>query len=228
MGMPPISPDRSKFFREIPVSTPRPETRRRNGMTVIRCANPLVWGELDLPLFGISKDWYGTALASQAAFCVAVDPRRLWFVASHGKPAKLHPAARPARFVPELWKYDVAELFLTDPTSGRYFEFNLSPNAAWWSCEFTAPRQRAEETDIVFPDVATYAELSPDGGWVAAMSIPLDLLEARLNFGETTKLNVTFILDSPEQRFLSVANLGEGEPDFHRPERFSPVKFHNA
>ncbi|HEY1120231.1 MAG TPA: hypothetical protein VGE67_01465, partial [Haloferula sp.] len=183
---------------------------------------------LDLPLFGISKDWYGTALASQAAFCVAVDPRRLWFVASHGKPAKLHPAARPARFVPELWKYDVAELFLSDPTSGRYFEFNLSPNAAWWSCEFTAPRQRAEETDIAFPDVTTYAELAPDGGWVAAMSIPLDLLEARLNFGETTKLNVTFILDSPEQRFLSVANLGEGEPDFHRPERFSPVKFHKA
>ncbi|WP_341407908.1 hypothetical protein [Luteolibacter soli] len=197
-------------------------------MTVIRCANPLVWGELDLPLFGISKDWYGTALTSQAAFCVAVDPRRLWFVASHGKPAKLHPAARPARFVPELWKYDVAELFLTDPTSGRYFEFNLSPNAAWWSCEFTAPRQRAEEGDIVFPDVATYAELAPDGGWVAAMAIPLDLLEARLNFGETTKLNVTFILGSPEQRFLSVANLGEGEPDFHRPERFSPVKFVNA
>ncbi|RYD48822.1 MAG: hypothetical protein EOP83_25990 [Verrucomicrobiaceae bacterium] len=130
--------------------------------------------------------------------------------------------------MPELWKYDVAELFLTDPTSGRYFEFNLSPNAAWWSCEFTAPRQRAEETDIAFPDVTTYAELAPDGGWVAAMSIPLDLLEARLNFGETTKLNVTFILDSPEQRFLSVANLGEGEPDFHRPERFSPVKFHKA
>jgi hypothetical protein len=197
-------------------------------MTVIRCANPLVWGELDLPLFGISKDWYGSALTSQAAFCVAVDPRSLWFVASHGKPAKLHPAARPARFVPELWKYDVAELFLTDPTSGRYFEFNLSPNAAWWSCEFTAPRQRAEEADIAFPDVATYAELSPDGGWVAAMAIPLDLLEARLNFGEGTKLNVTFILGSPEQRFLSVANLGEGEPDFHRPERFSPVKFAKA
>jgi hypothetical protein len=197
-------------------------------MTVIRCANPLVWGELDLPLFGISKDWYGSALTSQAAFCVAVDPRSLWFVASHGKPAKLHPAARPARFVPELWKYDVAELFLTDQTSGRYFEFNLSPNAAWWSCEFTAARQRAEEMDIAFPDVATYAELSPDGGWVAAMAIPLDLLEARLNFGEGTKLNVTFILGSPEQRFLSVANLGEGEPDFHRPERFSPVKFAKA
>ncbi|MCW1921908.1 hypothetical protein OKA05_05050 [Luteolibacter arcticus] len=197
-------------------------------MTVIRCAQPLVWGELDVPLFGISKDWYGAEVAPQAAFCVAVDPRSLWFVASHPKPAKLHPAARPARFVPELWKYDVAELFLTDPTSGRYFEFNLSPNAAWWSCEFTAPRQRAEETDIAFPDVATFAELAPDGGWVAAMAISREVLEARLNFGETTKLNVTFILGSPEQRFLSAVNLGEGEADFHRPERFSTVKFVDA
>ena len=226
--MPPISPVRSKFFPKIPHSTAGEVAHRRNCMTVIRCANPLVWGELDVPLFGISKDWYGSAFTPQAAFCVAVDPRRLWFVASHGTPAKLHPAARPGRFVPELWKYDVAELFLTDPASGRYFEFNLSPNAAWWSCEFTAPRQRAEETDIAFPDVATHAELGPDGSWVTAMAIPRDLLEARLNFGGTTKLNVTFILGSPEQRFLSAANLGEGEPDFHRPERFSAVKFTDA
>ncbi|MCW1883912.1 hypothetical protein OKA04_04180 [Luteolibacter flavescens] len=152
----------------------------------------------------------------------------MWFVASHGRPAKLHPAARPARFVPELWKYDVAELFLTDPVSGRYFEFNLSPNAAWWSCEFTAPRKRAEETDIIFPDVATFAELAPDGGWVAAMAIPRDLLEARLDFGNSTKLNVNFILGSPEQQFLSAVNLGEGEPDFHRPDRFTTVKFVDA
>ncbi len=195
-------------------------------MTVVRSAKPLVWGELDVPLFGISKDWYGQEVAPQAAFCVAVDPRSLWFVASHGKPAKLHPAARPARFVPELWKHDVAELFLTDPTSGRYFEFNLSPNGAWWSCEFTAPRQRAEETEIAFPGVATFAELAPDGGWVAAMAIPRDLLEARLDFGDTTGLNVALILGSPEQRFLSAADLGGGdEPDFHRPDRFSTVKF---
>lgn len=115
--------------------------------------------------------------------------------------------------------------FLSDPTSGRYFEFNLSPNGAWWSCEFSAPRVRAEEVEIAFPEVATFAELAPNGGWVAAMAIPRDLLEARLNFGEGSKLNVTFILGTPEQRFLSAAKLGEGEPDFHRPERFTDLVF---
>jgi hypothetical protein len=138
----------------------------------------MAWGELDVPLFGLGQDWYGNAADPQAAFCVAVDPRMLWFVASHGKAARLHPAARPGRFTPELWKHDVAELFLTDPTSGRYFEFNLSPNGAWWSCEFTAPRVRAEPVEIAFPEVATFAELAPNGGWVAAMAIPRDLLEA--------------------------------------------------
>ncbi len=194
-------------------------------MTVIRSAKPLVWGELDLPLFGIGKDWYGEGFAPQAAFCVAVDPRNLWFVASHGKAAKLHPAARPGRFTPELWKHDVAELFLSHPASGRYFEFNLAPNGAWWSCEFTAPRKRAEEVEVAFPEVATFAELAPTGGWVAAMAIPRDLLEARLDLGEGSRMNVSFILGSPEQRFLSAADLGGGEPDFHRPEKFAELEF---
>jgi len=194
-------------------------------MTVIRSAKPLVWGEMDLPLFGIGKDWYGSGITPQAAFCVAVDSRSLWFIASHGKAAKLHPAARPGRFTPELWKHDVAELFLNDPTSGRYFEFNLASNGAWWSCEFTGPRKRAEDVEVAFPEVATFAELAPTGGWVAAMAIPRDLLEARMNFGEGSRMNVSFILGSPEQRFLSAVDLGGGEPDFHRPDKFTEVVF---
>lgn len=193
-------------------------------MTVFRSTRPLIWGELDVPLFGIKEDWYGNGVSPQAAFCVAVDTRSLWFIASHPKAARLHPAARPGRFTPELWKHDVAELFLHHPTSGRYFEFNLAPNGAWWSCEFTAPRVRAEEVEIAFPEVATFAELSPEGGWVSAMAIPRDLLEGRLDFGRDTRMNVTFILESPEQRFLSATDLGGGEPDFHRPDRFAKLE----
>lgn len=193
-------------------------------MTVICSAGPLVWGELDVPLFGVARDWYGRESTPQAGFCLAVDSRMLWFIASHGNPARIHPAARPGRFTPDLWRYDVAEFFLTDPSGGRYFEFNLSPNGAWWSCEFTGPRARAEAVEIAFPGVVTHAELAPDGGWVAAMAIPRDLLEARLDFGPRCRGNVSFILGSPEQRFLSAADLGAGEPDFHRPDRFLPLR----
>jgi len=149
----------------------------------------------------------------------------LWFVAHHRKAADLHPQARPGLFLAGLWRHDVAELFLADPASGRYFEFNLAANSAWWCCEFTAPRVRAEEIDIVMPEVFTFADMAPDGAWVAAMSIPLDLLRARLDFGPQTRANVTFVLDSPDQKFVSAVDLGTGEPDFHQPEKFQQVVF---
>jgi hypothetical protein len=125
----------------------------------------------------------------------------LWFLAHHRRPADLHPAARPGGFQAELWRYDVAELFLSHPGSGRYFEFNLAPNGAWWCCEFTAARRRAESIDIAMPEVATFADLAADGSWLAAMAI------------------------SPDQRFVSAADLGGGAPDFHRPLVFPEVKF---
>lgn len=194
-------------------------------MTVFTSPRQLIWGELDVPLFGLQKDWGGTLLEIPAAFSIVADPRRLWFIANHRKPAWLHPQARPGAFQAELWRYDVAELFLADPVSGRYFEFNLAPNGAWWSCEFTAPRVRAEEAEIAMPEVATFSEMSPDGSWVAAMALSLDLLKARLDFGPRTRLNVTMILESPHQRFLSAVDLGEGGPDFHRPGKFSQAVF---
>jgi hypothetical protein len=65
--------------------------------------------------------------------------------------------------------------------------------------------------------------MAPDGGWVAAMAIPLDLLKARLDFGKRTRMNVTMIVESPDQRFITAADLGSGEPDFHLPQRFPEI-----
>lgn len=194
-------------------------------MTVFTSPRQLRWGELDVPLFGLAKDWGGTPLAVAAAFSLVIDDRSLWFIANHRQPALLHPQARPGGFQADLWQYDVAELFIADPRSGRYFEFNLAPNGAWWTCEFTAPRVRADPADIAMPEVATFSEMSADGSWLAAMMIPLDLLQARLDFGPATCLNVAMILESPRQRFLSAAGLASGAPDFHQPAKFSQVVF---
>jgi hypothetical protein len=194
-------------------------------MTVFTSPRPLAWGKLDVSLFGLIKDLNGSPLEMPAAFSLVVDGRSLWFIANHRKPAELHPQARPGAFQAELWKHDVAELFLSDPVSGRYFEFNLAPNGAWWTCEFTAPRIRADAAEIAMPEIATFSELSGDGSWLAAMAIPLDLLRARLDFGNNTRVNVTMILESPEQRFLSANPLKGHEPDFHQPGCFSQVLF---
>jgi len=194
-------------------------------MTIFTREGPLRWGQLDVPMLGLEKDWHGAPVQAPAAFALAMDSQRLWFIAHHRTAARLHPLARPGVFQAELWRHDVAELFIADPHSGRYFEFNLAPNGAWWSCEFTAPRVRAEALDIAMPEVATFADLAADGAWVAAMAIPLDLLRARLDFGPRSRVNVTLILGSPDQKFLSAADLGGGEPDFHLPGRFPEVVF---
>ncbi len=194
-------------------------------MVIFRISEPIVWGALDVPLLGIARDWHGVPVSPPAGYSLAMDDRRLWFIAHHRRAADLHPQGRPGAFQAELWKHDVAELFLADPVSGRYLEFNLAPNGAWWTCEFTAPRVRAEGIDIALPDVATFADLSPDGGWLAAMALPLDILRARIDFGPDTRANVTMILESPDQRYLTANDPGGGEPDFHQQRIFRPVAF---
>ena len=194
-------------------------------MTIFTSPRALVWGELDVPLCGLETDLHGALLQAPAAFSVVADGSHLWFLGSHRQPARIHPQARPGVFQAGLWQHDVAELFLADPASGRYFEFNLAANGAWWTCEFTAPRVRAEVAEIAMPEVATFSDMAPDGAWLVAMAIPLDLLRARLDFGPETRMNVTMILESPEQKFVSACDLGGGEPDFHQPQRFSKVNF---
>jgi hypothetical protein len=194
-------------------------------MTIFTSSRPLVWGRLDVPMLGLEHDWHGAPLQPPAAYALAMDGRRLWFIAHHRRAAQLHPLARPGMFQAELWRHDVAELFIAEPASGRYFEFNLAPNGAWWSCEFSAPRVRVEEIDIAMPEVATFSDMAPDGAWLAAMAIPLDLLRARLDFGPRSRANVTLILESPDQKFVTAADLGGGTPDFHLPRRFSEVVF---
>jgi hypothetical protein len=115
-----------------------------------------------------------------------------------------------------LWKYDVAEFFLAGDAED-YLEFNLAPNGAWWSCFFVSPRQAGQRGSLV--GVETLSWLTPESWRVRAMiplsEIPWPVVEWRVN--------VTFILESPNQRFLSLADLGGGNPDFHRPEGFLPM-----
>ncbi len=184
----------------------------------------LCWEGLDPSWSMVDRDWHGQSVAVPATFALAMDPTHLWFVAAREKRASISPYAAPCQFAEALWRYDVAELFIKDAHSDRYLEFNLAPNGAWWSAEFTGPRVRADNEDIPIVGVRTYAKISGDGCWQAAASIPLSFLESDFSFGQGSRINVTFIVDSPEQKFLSVAALRGAKPDFHQPHCFDVVE----
>lgn len=186
-----------------------------------------VIGAGSVPLTAISTDWFGMGVESPPAFGFAIDPVHLHFHVARGASARMHPEARPGDFTANLWQHDAAEFFVVHPDSGRYLEFNLAPNGAWWSCEFTAPRRRAWPDDIPFPDVITGGVCGAEA-WEATASLPLAFLRERFAFGPRTRLNATFTLLSPGPRFLSATPLGPGEPDFHQPGRLPPVEFQQA
>src|SRR6056300_165646 len=42
-------------------------------------------------------------------------------------------------------------------------------------------------------------------------------------FGESSHLNACFILNSPDQIFVTAGDPPEGKPDYHRPDLFPPI-----
>jgi hypothetical protein len=188
-------------------------------MKVFMTKKPLNWGELDLPLLGVSSDWFGKPLAPPLAFSLAADEANLWFVATRQSKALVHPDSSPATFTPELWKYDTAELFLADAKTGHYLEFNLAPNGAWWAASFESPRIRSSKQPPFNDHIISHTGDDPTQ-WLAAFVIPLSFLKETINFGVETRANATFILNSPDQTFHSVEKLPGDEPDFHQPSKF--------
>jgi hypothetical protein len=169
----------------------------------------------------IDSDWFGEAFHPPVSFAFGIDADTFHFIASHARTALCHPMSALGRFQAELWKYDVAEFFLTDPVTGHYLEFNLSPDGGWWTCEFGAPLERIHAEDRPVPGVRTESR-SDSQGWEAQAAVPLSWLREHLHFGPASRLNATIILGSPAQRFLSAHPLGSGQPAFHRPDRFPP------
>lgn len=185
---------------------------------------PMAWHpEATATMQELGHDWYGSPMVPPAQFRLVEDPHHLWLIAAHEAAAKPHPKGDCGDFQAELWRHDVAELFIAQADGPHYLEFNLSPRGAWWMACFSGPRQLCPMKDL--PEVITHTSVegagNDDGSWKAVLGIPLDWLRESISWGAGSPLNVAFILKSPDQRFLSTCNLGDGEPDFHRPQRFA-------
>lgn len=189
-------------------------------MKIFESQQALAWGSLDLPLFGVTEDWSGNKVKPPVGYSLAIDSENLWFVATRQATACVLPNAEADRFTPELWKADVSELFLADPQSGSYLEFNIAANGAWWASKFSAPRVPHGNQPDFISQVSSFSEADPSN-WVCALSVPIRFLSDEISLGPQTTGNATFIQNSPDQIFLTAVKLPGGEPDFHQPSHFS-------
>jgi hypothetical protein len=168
----------------------------------------------------MDSDWYGAVLSPPLGFTLATDSANFWFIATRQAPATCRPDAQTGSFAEGLWEYDVAELFLANPESGAYLEFNLAPNGAWWAAKFIAPRIHANNQPDFSSITTSYREDGSDGKWRAAICVPVALLEKEIGYGAETTANVTAILNFPLQTFHSACKMPGAVPDFHQPESF--------
>ena len=165
----------------------------------------------------ISKDWFEEPIFPPFHSNFQRVGENFLFTASRAAKAQPHPPSVEGAFQPELWKYDVAEIFLLEPCSGRYLEINLAPNGGWWACWFDDVRVPSPQQPD-FSGITAEGKIS-DSYWEASIRLPLSLFESPA----TLQYNVTAIMNSPEQLFLTAFPLGPAEPDFHQPSGFQAL-----
>ena len=141
------------------------------------------------------------------------------------KPDNFIAQSNPKGFTEELWKHDVGELFIKHTNSDAYLEINLAPHAAWWACLFSGYREPASASDSSpFEPVAIQPVSLTSDSWESHITIPSMFLLEHLGFGSDSRMNVCFILGSPNKRHhFSRAHLPHDPPDFHHPSDFVPM-----
>jgi hypothetical protein len=171
-----------------------------------------------LPRQRYETNWAGARVDFQAEFTLALDSEFLHQKAWCGLEPDCDFSLAAGQFQAELWKRDVAELFVLDPATGLYREWNLSPIGAWWTDRYIAERQRDLSYEAELNGVRTSGEATEGkSGWIAQISIP------RSEFGELSscRVNVPMIARG---NFMSCCQESKHEPDFHNIQAFpAPV-----
>ena len=128
--------------------------------------------------------------------------------------------ANAMQFTPELWKHDVGELFIKHTTNDAYLEINLSPHGAWWAALFSGYRSALSSVQELG---TVHAKVTADS-WETTITVPLSFLRETLDFGETSRANICFILGTKTRHHFSWAPLPHDPPDFHQVADFVPLE----
>lgn len=111
--------------------------------------------------------------------------------------------------VPELWTYDVVELFLSGPEG--YLEVEIGAGGHFLILSFSQPRVMTNAHEDFRPDMVFHPRTEQDM-WNTEMILPEWILPKGMN-----RVNATAIARG---EFLSNRPLHGPKPDFHQPRYF--------
>ena len=143
----------------------------------------------------------------------------------------LKPSPNTVAETNELWKWDVAELFIGSNFENirRYKEFEVSPQGEWidLDIDLALPHPEVGWTWNSGFQVAARIDRKTKV-WYAAMRIPFSALDQRTpSVGEIFRANLFRIQGGPNQRIL-ISWKAPMSGTFHTPERFGTLELVKA
>ena len=178
----------------------------------------------------IAHTWDGEAIALEDRVSVQIEGARDGAEVRIASPyyADPPPAGEPGRHTDALWTCEVVEVFLGGE---GYLELELGPHGHYWLGAFSAPR-RAERIGMPIEVAARIT----GARWSARAFLPRELLPEAVSLGRGARWNAYAIHRAPRssasgavngtvggRRYLAACPVPGKEPDFHRPECFTPL-----
>jgi len=130
----------------------------------------------------------------------------------------------------ELWKWDVAEVFIGSDFQHirRYKEFEISPQGEWIDLDIDLNAPRHEDGWVWNSGFQTAARIDrANKTWYGFMRIPYSMVDSRpAAAGNILRINF-FRSQGPQPNHKSIAWQPSHRPTFHVPEAFGTLKLVN-
>lgn len=117
-----------------------------------------------------------------------------------------------------LWQHTCFELFLSEPNSKEYIEYNFSPSHDWNAYQFQNYRTASKSVDCETPNFEIIFRSGSRHEYQITVPLPQPQTVSSLNVGITT------VIASKNSHMLYFALIHTGtQPDFHRRDSFITV-----
>ncbi len=175
---------------------------------------------LRAPMQEVTKTWEGKPLTRPFRWTLVLDPDTLWFGVDFPKVKGGSVHFAHGEFVEWLAQQgDVAELFIMDP-SGRYQEFHLTGEGAWWAMNFSGYRERSAQSTK--PETAKCYVETVECGWRGVLGIARSWIIGTLDKKASGQVSAC-LHEGKTVSFVSSVGCPSYEPDFHDMRSFQSI-----